>query len=239
MKSNFGEVHHNKGRRLRLRLLVLMVIFTFIAFALFYNGKEYKSEELYCKMIATTEDNEFWTWQEIKIGISTKKDMIDSLGQPDIITTFYYEENNTSGIIYSYIINDSFARLIIVNDLVIAVEPNSTGYFLGFSDVTLHDLNSSYGYPQLIGFSNIISYSRTAVWPEKGIQAVINIFDPNPPPSLISDPELARVTNIQYFCPMSKAEYLNSYISGWYTDTRPGGDVIDLFPMNPFGWDNK
>ena len=211
-----------------------------------YHEKISKTEEFLC----IVNNNGTWAWNDIKIGVSTSKDLTDSLGQPEITSTFEHKESNTSGSVYTYLIFDpkasktpdsvytfssnvSFVRFILINDIVIALEPHPDGYFLGKSDITYSDLINVYGNPELLGFSNHISHSRTAVWPDKGVQSTINIFDPRKNPSLISNPKIAQVTNIQYFCATTETEYMSSILS-WYTESRPGGDVIDLFPMNPF-----
>jgi hypothetical protein len=96
------------------------------------------------------------------------------------------------------------------------------------------DLKNQYGFPDVVTFSNMDPFLRTTVWLNKGILATVG-FPSDTSPDTTFDLEKIDVVRINYYSPMDLTQLEEAGFSDM-SDKPSNGDVVDLFPKDPFNW---
>lgn len=221
----------------------ILIVFTIIPIVLTNCDKSIDNhpvESEVCLNVSGDEKKTGWTWFEITAGVSTFQELTENFGQPESIVVNSHKLFDKERCLVKYVIEDNNVLFTIEEGRVIAIEFYNPGYPFGKSNISLNDLVENQGYPDLIGYNKPYgSGYRTIVWLNQGVQAVVVVGAIEAwPPSKLTEVELTEfhVLGTEYFYPMTEIEYRKSYLSSWYTEERPESDVIDLYPMNPFGW---
>jgi hypothetical protein len=191
------------------------------------------------KIVVTSQQG--WSFLGITVGESNHKDIIRLLGDPDNRSPYYSKEKKTIGCVFQYILNkenimDTNARYIwFSGSTVVAIQFSKPGYPLkeDNSTASLKDLKKLYGIPDIVGFSNVGPYYRTVIWLHKGIQASVRLVSETLTNAI--DLDKTGIASIDYFSPMDIENFKESAFST-LTDKPSDGDVVDLFPKDPFDW---
>jgi hypothetical protein len=207
--------------------------------------------------------NPSWTWFDMEIGRSTSADLISRHGEPYSKQAFKFK--TTEGCIYQYLVKNTGSVQYLSKDVGSAqnlfdyagssvfftvaggrireIEITSPGFVLHDDQkpVYLKELVDLYGRPQLIGFNKTLgSHARLIVWSNQGIRASVWIgYESSINGTLSIDINKAGPSYIVYFAPMPSEDYIGSFYSSGFSETRPDSDEVDVYPQDPFKWDDE
>jgi len=220
--------------KLRRYLIVLMIMTIALACI---------PDQLFCNSTVVTGSGATatgWTWYGITVGRSTAGDLISKHGEPITKEPFSISKE-LEGCEYQYNIDNNIVFFTILGGRVYEIEIRSPGLLLrgNNENVSLGDILQLYGKPDLIGFNKVYENSRTVVWLDKGVQAVVAIGHESSVDGTLSiDIDKAMLVNLSYFSPTTLQDYFSTVTSYSYSETLPKSDVMDPYPRDPFDWKN-
>lgn len=178
----------------------------------------------------STGNTRIWTWLNITICASTQQQLVETLGQPEVIRAWPNKHQNW-GSTYFYDFDTPHIFWVFQSKVVaIGLFSTSTSQFqIDALPKTIDDLKGLYGRPDLVGWGMYGPGYRTFVWPEKGILADVRI-------AMTDRNNKSTTSYIMYFNSMTNEEFTNSPWVRYFFTERPQSDVVDLLPQDPFEW---